>query len=157
MTAEYPAADAPALLKLAREDAGLTQRALAERAGLTEDAVAAIEAGVASDDRSALHSLFGAAGLRPPVPLGFYAERLRGIAERLGFAGVAVFGSAASGRDGPSSDVDLIVTAPRGATLFDLGALQDAASGLLGFPVDILLDGDTGAVADRARREAVPL
>lgn len=47
-----------------------------------------------------------------------------------------------SGTDAEGSDLDLLVDALPGATLFDLGALQSELEVLLGVPVDLLTPGD---------------
>ena len=53
-----------------------------------------------------------------------------------------LFGSALTGLDGEDSDIDILVDALPGATLFDLGALQVELEELLGAPVDLLTPGD---------------
>lgn len=53
-----------------------------------------------------------------------------------------VFGSVLHGSDRDDSDIDLLVDALPGATLFDLGGLQDALESLLGVRVDVLTPGD---------------
>lgn len=53
-----------------------------------------------------------------------------------------LFGSSLSGLDDASSDIDILVDALPGATLFDLGALQVELEELLGTPVDLLTPGD---------------
>ncbi len=53
-----------------------------------------------------------------------------------------VFGSALHGTDRDGSDLDILVDAMPGATLFDLGGLQDELQTLLGVPVDLLTPGD---------------
>ncbi|MBS3928321.1 MAG: nucleotidyltransferase family protein [Sphingomonadales bacterium] len=53
-----------------------------------------------------------------------------------------LFGSALDEREGPQSDIDILVDALPGATLFDLGALQVELEELLGAPVDLLTPGD---------------
>ncbi|WP_334173640.1 nucleotidyltransferase family protein [Sinomonas sp.] len=53
-----------------------------------------------------------------------------------------VFGSVLHGTDRDGSDLDLLVDAQPGATLFDLGALQDELEELLGVHVDVLTPGD---------------
>ena len=50
------------LLRQARRRAGLTQRALADRAGVPQPAIARIEAGAVSPRVTTLESLLGAAG-----------------------------------------------------------------------------------------------
>jgi uncharacterized protein len=53
-----------------------------------------------------------------------------------------VFGSALYGTDRDGSDLDILVDALPGATLFDLGGLQDELQTLLGVRVDLLTPGD---------------
>lgn len=53
-----------------------------------------------------------------------------------------VFGSVLHGNDRDGSDLDLLVDALPGATLFDLGGLQDELEVLLGVPVDLLTPRD---------------
>ena len=45
-------------------------------------------------------------------------------------------------RDRADSDIDILVDALPGTTLFDLGGLQMALQDLLGAPVDLLIPGD---------------
>ena len=53
-----------------------------------------------------------------------------------------LFGSVLHGRAKQGSDVDILVDALPGATLFDLGGLQQDLEELLGVPVDLLTPGD---------------
>jgi hypothetical protein len=53
-----------------------------------------------------------------------------------------VFGSVVHGTDADGSDLDLLIDALPGATLFDLGGLQDELESLLGVPVDLLTPTD---------------
>jgi len=69
---------------------------------------------------------------------------------------IRVFGSAAIGADTESSDLDLLVDAPAGITLFDLGGFQVRAAKLLGVSVDVVTSGDLPVEArERILREAV--
>lgn len=61
-----------------------------------------------------------------------------------------VFGSVVSEQDEDGSDLDILVDASPGTTLFDLGALQVELEELLGVPVDLLVPGD---LPDRIRGE----
>jgi predicted nucleotidyltransferase len=49
-----------------------------------------------------------------------------------------VFGSIARGEDTEKSDIDFLVDALPGTTLFDLGGMQDDLERLLGLPVHLL-------------------
>ena len=53
-----------------------------------------------------------------------------------------VFGSVLHGLDHDGSDLDLLVDALLGATLFDLGSLQVELEALLGVSVDLVTPGD---------------
>ena len=53
-----------------------------------------------------------------------------------------VFGSVLHGTDRDGSDLDLLVDALPGATLFDLGGLQVELESLLGLRVDLLTPAD---------------
>jgi uncharacterized protein len=69
-----------------------------------------------------------------------------------------VFESVLHGTDEEGSDLDLLVDALPGATLFDLGGLQVELEGLLGVPVDLLTPRDPPAkVRARVLSEARPV
>lgn len=53
-----------------------------------------------------------------------------------------LFGSSLRGHEEGNSDIDILVDALPGATLFDLGALQVDLEELLGAPVDLVTPGD---------------
>lgn len=56
-----------------------------------------------------------------------------------------VFGSVVHGTDKEGSDIDLLVDALPGATLFDLGGLQDELETVLSARVDLLTPADLPA------------
>ena len=77
------------------------------------------------------------------------------VLARLGSAPVRnprVFGSVAAGCDEEGSDLDLLVEALPGATLFALGELQIDLQEMLGVPVDLLTERD---LPERFRRDVV--
>jgi uncharacterized protein len=80
--------------------------------------------------------------MRPSEALEPQRHAVREAACRHHTANPRVFGSALDGTDRDGSDLDLLVDALPGATLFDLGALQDELQTLLGVPVDLLTPGD---------------
>jgi predicted nucleotidyltransferase len=67
---------------------------------------------------------------------------VRETVHRFPTANPRVFGSALNGTDRDGSDLDLLVDALPGATLLDLGDLQEALTTLLGIPVEVLTPGD---------------
>jgi predicted nucleotidyltransferase len=89
------------------------------------------------------------------------AKRRRDVIDlsaKRGFRNVRVFGSVARGEDGPDSDIDLLVTLPGGASLFDIGALEAELAALLGERVDLVPDdGLRPHSRDEILAEAVPL
>ncbi len=154
------------LIRQARERAGLTQSALAERSGIVQSVISAYEKGRRDPSTSALERLIGAAGLSltlTEAPPALRALRLRGDALRrlladFGASNVEVFGSVARGDDGPDSDVDLLVDFAPTVGMFDIVRMQAAAEALLERPVDIVPRGELkGEVAEAVLREAVPL
>jgi uncharacterized protein len=83
---------------------------------------------------------------------------VREAAARFRIANLRVFGSVVHGTDKEGSDLDLLVDALPGATLFDLGALQVELEQLLGVSVDLLTPGDLPAkYRDRVLAEAHPV
>jgi uncharacterized protein len=80
------------------------------------------------------------------------------LAMQHGFRNVRVFGSVARGEDGPGSDIDLLVTIPSDASLFDIGALESALASLLGNRVELVPDdGLRPHARDEILSEAVAL
>jgi uncharacterized protein len=67
---------------------------------------------------------------------------VREATSRFRAANPRVFGSVLHGTDREGSDLDLLVDALPGATLFDLGGLQIELEELLGVGVDLLTPGD---------------
>lgn len=80
--------------------------------------------------------------MRPSVVLDMKRSAVREAASRFRAANPRVFGSVLHGTDRDGSDLDLLVDALPGATLFDLGCLQDELETLLGVRVDLLTPAD---------------
>ena len=83
--------------------------------------------------------------MRPSVALELNHALVREAAGRYRAANPRVFGSVLQGNDRDGSDLDLLVDALPGATLFDLGGLQDELQTLLGVSVDVLTPADLPA------------
>lgn len=80
------------------------------------------------------------------------------VAATYGAKNIRVFGSAARGDAGPSSDVDFLVEFEEGRSLFDLVGLGQDLEKLLGRPVDIVEpEGVHWYIRDKVLQEAVPL
>jgi hypothetical protein len=83
--------------------------------------------------------------MKPSVALDLKRAAVREAASRFHTANPRIFGSVLHGADQDGSDLDLLVDALPGATLFDLGGLQDELEALLGVRVDVLTPGDLPA------------
>jgi predicted nucleotidyltransferase len=69
-----------------------------------------------------------------------------------------VFGSVLHGSDHEGSDIDILVDAMPGATLFDLGGLQVELEAMLGVRVDLVTPADLpSSFRDRVVAEARPV
>ncbi len=78
--------------------------------------------------------------------------------ERFRTTNLRVFGSVVRGTDRDDSDLDLLVDALPGATLFDLGGLQAELEELLGVSVDLVTPGDLSPkFRQRVLAEAQPV
>lgn len=83
--------------------------------------------------------------MRPSVVLGRKRSAVREATGRFRTANPRVFGSVLDSTNRDGSDLDLLVDALPGATLFDLGGLQDELESLLGVHVDLLTPADLPA------------
>ncbi|MFJ4044257.1 helix-turn-helix domain-containing protein [Microbacterium sp. NPDC089987] len=150
-------AKAGTLIRLAREDAGMSQRALAQASGVQQSNIAAAESGRRSVSNEMLDRLLDAADYRPSVPLALKREEIRRIGDQLGVRGIRVFGSVSRGADHRGSDIDLLVDLDATAAGFELGAFVAAVRDLTGFDADVIVDrGDRPEMA-HIRATAVPL
>lgn len=80
--------------------------------------------------------------MRPSAVLDRQRGAVREMTARFRATNPRVFGSVLHGTDQDGSDLDLLVDALPGATLFDLGGLQDELQTLLGIHVDVLTPAD---------------
>lgn len=96
--------------------------------------------------------------MKPSVALESRRAAVRDAVSRFRAANPRVFGSVLHGADQDGSDLDLLVDALPGATLFDLGGLQVELETVLGVPVDVLTPGDLPAkVRQQILAEAQPV
>jgi uncharacterized protein len=145
----------PRVLRAAREDAGMTQRALAEAAGIRQPNLAAIESGTRSVSEQTLDEILAAADYRPSIPVALFRDEIVELGARLGVINIRVFGSVAHGTDHHSSDVDLLVDLADEQAPFAVGAFQSYVEDLVRFDVDVVVD--RPGTPERIRDEAVPL
>jgi uncharacterized protein len=152
-----------------RERAGLTQQALAERAGMAQSAVSAYEGGRKVPSLGTLERLVTAVGgelslstrsvARRPTLAGLRRRRraIVAVCAAHGASSPRVFGSVARGDARLDSDVDFLVELEPGRTLFDVAALHDDLTDLLGWPVDVLTVGALHGRLAHVLDEAVPV
>lgn len=80
--------------------------------------------------------------MKPSEALSSKKQAVLDATARYKTTNARVFGSVVRGSDVDGSDLDVLVDPLPGATLFDLGGLQDELQELLGVPVDLLTPGD---------------
>ncbi len=96
--------------------------------------------------------------MRPSIALDLNRSAVRETASRFRTANPRIFGSVLYGTDQDGSDLDLLVDALPGATLFDLGGLQVELESLLGVHVDLLTPADLPPkVRTKVLAEAQPI
>ncbi|MCB9456922.1 MAG: nucleotidyltransferase family protein [Anaerolineaceae bacterium] len=89
-----------------------------------------------------------------------HRDAIVALAERYGAYNVRVFGSVARGESTPDSDVDLLITARKGVTMFDLVGLWLDLQELLECEVSLTTDDEIPRherFMQRVRKDAVPL
>ena len=96
--------------------------------------------------------------MKPSIALDLKRNAVREAVSRFHTANPRVFGSVLHGDDQDGSDLDLLVDALPGTTLFDLGGLQVELEELLGVTVDLLTPGDIPRkFRDKVLAEASPV
>jgi uncharacterized protein len=80
--------------------------------------------------------------VRPSTILNLKRVDIRAAASRFRTTNPRVFRSVLTGTDQDGSDLDLLVDAIPGTTLFDLGGLQVELEAILGVRVDVLTPAD---------------
>jgi predicted nucleotidyltransferase len=96
--------------------------------------------------------------MEPSVALDLNRTAVRDATIRFPATNPRIFGSVLHGTDLEGSDLDLLVDALPGATLFDLGGLQVELEEVLGVKVDLLTPADLPRkFRDRVLAEAQPV
>lgn len=80
--------------------------------------------------------------MRPSNALEQHRDAVYRATDRFCAANPRIFGSTLHGDNGEDSDLDLLVDALPGATLFDLGGLQNELEQLMGVRVDLVTPRD---------------
>lgn len=96
--------------------------------------------------------------MKPSAALRRHRDAIHAAVSRHRAANPRVFGSVLRAEDGEGSDLDLLVDALPGATLFELGELHFELEALLGVSVDLVTPGDLSPrLREQVLREAQPL
>lgn len=96
--------------------------------------------------------------MRPSIALSQHAAQVREVLGRLGMANPRVFGSTARGEDTEGSDLDLLVDAAPGASLYDLAKAETELEAILGCKVEVMTKGFLAPdIAERADLDALPV
>ncbi len=96
--------------------------------------------------------------MRPSVVLDIKRSAVREAVGRFRTANLRVFGSVLHGTDRDGSDIDLLVDALPGATLLDLGDLEEELKSLLGVDVGLRTPGGRPPkFRANLRAEALPI
>lgn len=167
---------AGALIRSARERAGLTQAALARTAGTSQPTIARYESGRSEPRASTLERILAACGQRlepasapvvtTQVPargprgrlLRRHAAEVRAVIEAAGLRNPRVFGSVARGEDTEESDIDILVDLIDEDDILAIGPPMDNLAELLGVHVDVICPQIAKpSVLERALRDAIAL
>jgi predicted nucleotidyltransferase len=76
--------------------------------------------------------------MKPSDALDKHRAAIRRVIESHHARNARVFGSVLHGEDTDNSDLDILIDPTDETTLFDIGAIRDELSKLLGVPVDVL-------------------
>jgi uncharacterized protein len=95
--------------------------------------------------------------MRPAISIAEHGDQVR-ILQRAGLRHARLFGSTARGEEAEESDIDLLVDAPLGTTLYDLARVELALEDLLGCKVEVVTQGFLAAdVADNVELDLKPI
>jgi predicted nucleotidyltransferase len=96
--------------------------------------------------------------MRPSVSLEKNHARVREVLKHFGMANPRIFGSAARGEDTDTSDLDILVDAPAGTSLYDLAAVEGELEAILGCKVQVITKGFLAPdIANRAEADLLPI
>ncbi|MGA2287630.1 nucleotidyltransferase family protein [Bradyrhizobium sp.] len=96
--------------------------------------------------------------MRPSISVAEHRDQVREILDRAGMGNARVFGSAARGEDTDRSDLDILIDAPPGTTLYDLARVELELEALLGCKVEVLTKGFLAPdVAENVGNDLTPI
>jgi uncharacterized protein len=96
--------------------------------------------------------------MKPSEVLNSSRKTIREIIGQSKLQNPRIFGSVLHGTDKEGSDLDILVDAPPGTTLFDIGGLLIDLEDMLGIPIDLLTpNGLPAKYREQILLEAKPL
>jgi predicted nucleotidyltransferase len=96
--------------------------------------------------------------MRPSISLSKHAGQVREVLTRFGMSNPRIFGSVARGEDTDKSDLDLLVDAPPGTSLYDLARVETELEAILGCKVEVMTKGFLASdIAERAEADQLPI
>jgi uncharacterized protein len=96
--------------------------------------------------------------MRPSVSIARHRDQVREILERYRMGNPRIFGSTARGDDTDGSDLDILIEAPPGTTLYDLAQVELELESVLGCKVEVLTKGFLAPdVAESAEADLAPI
>lgn len=140
-----------------REIVGISQRELAERSGVKQPYIAAIERGRREASAAARSALDAELAIRPSTALAARREAVRQLFAAASLGEPMVFGSVARGNDEIGSDLDLLVEFTDDHDIVDLLDLEDKLRRLLTVRTELVDARARGGVVEHAAAEAVSL
>lgn len=120
---------------------GMTVSTAAHAADVAEPVWSDHESGARPLTNAMLSQLSTAIEFRPSIAVRVPRDRIRELCAAHRFSDPRLFGSIARGTDTADSDIDLLVAAEPGTTMFDLIAFESDLEALCGVSVDVVTDG----------------
>jgi predicted nucleotidyltransferase len=144
-------------IREARRRAGLTQARLARRSRTSQAAISEYESGRRVPEPATLRRILRAARPLPSTVLDRRRAAVLDVARRFGVTQVRVFGSVATGDDGPDSDIDLLVRLPEEMDPVDFVRFCEALEEVLEVHVDVVSEAALGEDATETVARALAL
>lgn len=136
---------------------GITQRALAELAGVRQPLIASIESGKRMPSDAARAALESVLVIKPSDALQASRDQVIQLFSDAGLGAPQVFGSVARGEAGYDSDIDFLVPFTDAHDILDLLEIEEALENLLTVQVSVVDERSVGTIVEQAKSEAVPL
>ena len=96
--------------------------------------------------------------MKPSVSIAKHRNQVREILERHRMGNPRIFGSTARGDDSDGSDLDILIEAPAGTTLYDLARIEIELESVLGCKVEVLTKGFLAPdVAESVESDLAPI